>query len=197
ENERLYEAAREQTQIHVQLNQALREALDAGSREAAERVRAEGETSRQQEELHSMWIQAPVAICVFAGNDLVYELANPAYVEILGRDPVGMPLSTAVPEVAGQGYDELLRGVMRTGEPVVQREAPVRLERDGAVQELFFNFVISAIRNDPAPTSRVILVASDVTEQVRARQRAEALTVQLAAEKKRLEAVLAQVRKLG
>lgn len=198
ENERLYGAAREQTQIHVQLNQALREALDAGSRQAAERVRAERETSRQREELYSMWMQVPIPICVLAGEDLVYELANPAYLAYLGnREVVGRPLIEAVPEAREQGYEGLLREVMRTGEPFVQSESPAMIERNGTQQQAFFSLIFSVIRNSDGIADRVLAVMSDVTDQVTARRRVEALVSELATEKKRLEAVLAQVRKLG
>jgi len=145
-----------------------------------------------------MWMQAPIPICVLTGDDLVFELANPPFARVVGgRDVVGNRLSDALPEIAGQGYDVLLRDVMRTGTPVVQSESPAWLERNGVLEEAFFTFIYSPIRNRDGVADRVLAVVSDVTEQVRARQRVETLVSDLAREKKRLEAALAQVRKLG
>ncbi len=154
ENARLYEEAREQMEAHVQLNRALREAFDRASLEAAERARAEDEIVRQREELAAMWTQAPIPICVLAGEALVFELANPAYVKVVGgRAVVGKPLLEALPETRGQGFDDLLRGVMHTGEAVVQNETLVKLERDGVLQDTYFPFIYSRSAIEPASST--------------------------------------------
>ena len=198
ENARLLAEAREQMQAHVELNRALRDALDAGAREASERARAERELERQREDLHATLMQAPVAICVVAGEELVFELANPAYSEIVGgRELVGRRLVDAFAETDVTGFAELLRGVMRTGDPVVMSEALVPLERDGVLSDRYFTFIYAPLRNADGVTDRVIAVVSEVTEQVQSRQRTEALAAELAKEKKRLEAALTQIRRLG
>src|SRR5690242_16320591 len=88
----------------------------AGSAREARRRRAMVGIERQREDLQSLFMQSPVPICVLTGPDLVYEMANAAYLEVVsGRDILGKPLLQALPELQGQGFDEVLRSVMRAG----------------------------------------------------------------------------------
>src|SRR5206468_5882394 len=101
---------------------------------------------RQREDLQSLIMQSPVPIGVFKGPDLVYEMANAAYLEVIGgREILGKPLLHVLPEFRGQGFDEVLRGVMRAGEPVVGREALFMLEREGRLQETYWTFICSPL----------------------------------------------------
>ena len=191
ENERLYHEAREQADIHVQLNAALRES--AGQRDAAlASVRAsETEVRRQREDFSSILMQAPVPICVIGGSDLTFELANPAYIQVVGgRDVLGKPLLEALPEVTGQGFDDLIRDVMQTGKAVVQSESLVRLERNGTLEDTYFTFIYAPLRNPDGVIDRVIAIVNEVTAQVRARQEVERLAAISAAQKRRYEMML-------
>src|SRR2546425_11259788 len=84
-----------------------------------------------------------------------------------GRDILGKPLLQALPEFRGQGFDELLRGVMRAGEPVVGREALFMLEREGRLQETYWTFICSPLRDADGTVNRVVALCEDVTEQRR------------------------------
>jgi hypothetical protein len=53
--------------------------------------------------------QAPGFVCFLRGASLVFELANDAYYQLVGhREVLGKTVREALPEVAGQGYFELL-----------------------------------------------------------------------------------------
>ena len=50
------------------------------------------------------------------GDAFVVEVANPAYVAVHGgRELLGKPLLEAIPELRGQGFEEILHEVTRTG----------------------------------------------------------------------------------
>jgi PAS domain S-box-containing protein len=133
-----------------------------------DRQRAMEGIERQREDLQSLIMQSPVPICVLKGPDLVYEMANAAYLEVVGgRDILGKPLLDALPEFRGQGFDEVLRGVMRAGEPVVGREALIMLEREGRLQETYWDFIYSPLRDADGAVNRVVALCDDVTEQRR------------------------------
>ena len=124
-----------------------------------------------------LFAQTPVATAVLTGPDLVFEMANPGYRELVnGRDVVGKPLLEALPELDGQGFDTLLRNVMRTGQAHVGRDVPVRLERNGRTEQIFVTFLYGAMRGSSGEIESVIVIAIDVTHQVRARKEMEALT---------------------
>jgi PAS domain S-box-containing protein len=175
-------------------NQKLRDAVRARDESLALASQARVEAERQREWLHSLFMQAPTAIAIMRGPRYVIELANPLVCRIWGRRPeqvLDKPLFDALPEAAGQGVEELLDGVLTTGVPYVGTELPVRLARleGGAIEEVYFNFVYEPLRDARGQVWGVIVVASDVTELVRARQHTEALAaeeVRVAEERLRL-----------
>src|SRR5262249_51380787 len=76
-----------------------------------DRKQAMERIERQREDLQSLIMQSPVPICILKGPDLVYEMANAAYLEVVGgRDILGRPLLCALPEIQGQGYDGIFGG---------------------------------------------------------------------------------------
>ena len=164
-------------------NKELREAVRVRNESLALAFLARTESDRQRAWLHSLFMQAPTAIAIMRGPRYVIELANPLVCRIWGRRPeqvLGKPLFDALPEAAGQGVEELLDGVLATGVPYVGTELPVRLARleGGAIEEVYFNFVYEPMRDVQGHVEGVIVVASDVTELVRARQRVEALAAE-------------------
>ena len=164
-------------------NTALREAVRVRDEALALVSQAHADAERQREWLHSLFIQAPTAIAIFRGPQYVIELANPSVCRLWGRRPeqvLGKPLFEALPEAAGQGFEQLLAGVLATNEPFIGKELPARLARleDGGLEDVYFNFVYAPLHNDPGPDKAVIVVASDVTELVKARQRIQALAAE-------------------
>ncbi len=128
---------------------------------------------RQRAEVQELLMQAPAPFCVFRGPDLIYELANPAYVRLFGRpDIVGKKLLEALPEVRGQAFDELLLRVMQTGIPHVGKETRTFLPRthNGPSEERYWTFIYSPLRSLDGNVDRVMAFAWEVTEQVYARQ---------------------------
>ena len=120
--------------------------------------------------LYSLFTHSPAAICILRGPDHVYELVNPAYAALIGhRAVLGRPLREVRPEIAQQGFIELLDEVCSTGKPYSAREARVILDRgDGKLEERFFSFVYQ-----PMFADRIIVHAFEVSDEVRARRAAE------------------------
>ncbi|MDQ6827364.1 MAG: PAS domain-containing protein, partial [Gemmatimonadota bacterium] len=127
--------------------------------------------------LEEVFRQAPTFLAVYHGPRHVYALANDAYYQLIGhgRDILGKPILEALPEVAGQGFDVLLDTVLRTGEPFVAREIPVRLERTpGAIPEdRVVSLTYLPLVDAAGERVGVIAHGSDVTEHVVARRELE------------------------
>jgi light-regulated signal transduction histidine kinase (bacteriophytochrome) len=107
-----------------------------------------------------------------------------------GRDILGRPAREIFPELADQGRFELLDRVYASGEPYVGREVPVVWDRDGdgRPERGFFNFVYQPIRGADRAVEAILVHAVEVTDQVLARQRVEALAGELTAANHELEA---------
>jgi len=141
----------------------------ANSQIALRRVRQAADSNRVA--LYELFMQAPAPICVLRGRGLVFEMANTSFLRAIGRNEVlGKSLLEAVPELRGQGLDDLLRDVLLTGKPYYGQEISVHLAGSSPTPEQRnFSFVFSALRPPDGKTERVMLFATEVTDEVRAR----------------------------
>jgi len=136
---------------------------------------------RQVERAHAermaeVFMQAPAAIAILRGTNLVYELVNERYAGLIGgRDVQGTPFRQALAEVSDLTLFEELEHVLASGEPAVGRARRVALQRQPGAEpeECFFDYVHQPIRNTAGQVDRVAIVAFDVTALVRARSDAE------------------------
>ena len=125
----------------------------------------------QSEQLGRMFEQAPSMMALLRGPQHVFELANPGYMQLIGhRDVLGKPVREALPEVAGQGFFELLDQVYRSGEAFVGSGAKVRLQRTpGApLEERFVDFVYQPLTDAQDQVTGIFVEATDVTDRIRA-----------------------------
>ncbi|MDQ1089216.1 PAS domain S-box protein [Siphonobacter sp. SORGH_AS_1065] len=116
--------------------------------------------------------QAPVAIGLLKGWDMVIETANESILNLWGRDEkiIGMPLMDALPELRGQGFLELLRDVYRTGKPFYGYEILTQVIRNGQKVACYFNFVYAAVRDSDEQIIGVSIVATEVTDQIKSKK---------------------------
>jgi PAS domain S-box-containing protein len=137
-----------------------------------------GEIARNEELAHSeqrfrtMIREAPVAISLLSGTTLIVETANNDMLKLWGKDEriIGLPLNEGLPEIKGQGFMELLQQVVSKGEAHYGYETLAQIEHEGILQDLYFNFVYAPMRELDGSVSGVIVIASEVTEQVRIRK---------------------------
>ncbi len=159
--------------------------------EVTEQVLARQQREAQQQELQRVFAQAPVPITILRGPSYVVELANEAVAAIWGRPAaqvLGRPYFEAVPETAGQGFEEIFAGVLRTGQPYAVTEAPVQLPQPGNNERRlgYVNFVIQPLFDDQRHPTGIMAVGVEVTDQVLARQQVLALNEALQATNREL-----------
>jgi PAS domain S-box-containing protein len=86
--------------------------------------------SDERSHLRNLFNQAPGFIAVVTGENNVFDMVNEAYYQLVGhRDLIGKPLLEALPEMRGQGFEELLAEVRRSGKPFVGRDVKAQLQR--------------------------------------------------------------------
>jgi signal transduction histidine kinase/DNA-binding response OmpR family regulator len=157
------------------------------ARELVSRVHARLEIARTQAEirsararLHEQLMQAPVAVCFLTGPELVFELANPRYLEMVGRqgDVVGRPVRAAFPELPNDApVFQMLEGVYARGQTFKAEEYRVPLDRrgDGIAEDAYFQLTCQPVHDETGTILGVMVVAADVTFQVLARTQVEKL----------------------
>lgn len=136
------------------------------------RREAEAEKEAQRRVVESLFANAPAGITLLRGEEKIIELANAMALRLWGKraDVVGRPLLEALPELRGQGYDELIDTVRRTGEPYVGEESPFTFRREGREERVYLELVYAPAQNERGETDGVAAFGFDVTAQVVARE---------------------------
>ena len=137
---------------------------------------------QEREYLRSLFAQAPSFMAVLRGSDHVFELANDAYLDIVGRaDIVGKPVKEALPEVVEQGFVDALDDVFISGTPLVAEGARIVLNRGpgGAEEPRYLDFVYQPIQDADRRTIGIFVQGHDVTAQKVAQSRLEELAANL------------------
>ena len=124
----LYRSGRpEQVWMHLDYSPVLDEQGKPGGViaivvETTRRVLAERRQAVERERQRAIFQQMPGFVAVLTGSDHVFEYVNDAYVAISGpRAFIGRTVREVFPELAGQGFYELLDRVYATGSPLERR----------------------------------------------------------------------------
>lgn len=119
----------------------------------------------------ALFADAPVAIGLLAGRELIIESANVDLLRLWGKSAavIGLPLSDGLPELKGQPFLDILDNVFTSGEPFYGTEAKAQLVHDGKLTDRYFNFVYKPVKNEEGHTVYIMIVATDVTPQVATR----------------------------
>jgi PAS domain S-box-containing protein len=144
--------------------------IDFTEQRAARDILARSQEALQSERnrLLQMYQQAPGLMAMLDGPDHIFSLTNPAYMALIGhREVIGKSVREALPEVAGQGFFELLDLVFENGEPYVASTARISLQRapDLPLEERFLDFVYQPIFGAGGNPSGIFFQGSDVTER--------------------------------
>ncbi len=124
----------------------------------------------------NLFLQAPSCICILAGPDHVYEMANPLYLQITGKkDIIGKTAEEVFPELVEQGFLGLLGNVYKTGLPFSGKEAFIQLDvlENGELTDQYMDFVYQPYKDDNGKVEGIFFFANLVTEQVLARKKTE------------------------
>ena len=134
----------------------------------AERARL-AEVERMREFFH----QAPGAVALLHGPDHIFEIANPAYLELVGgRQVVGSSVAEALPEVVEQGFVDLLDHVYASGEAFRADGMRVELVHAPDLEPRLrvLDFVYQPIKDANGNTTDIFVAATDVTERAEAQE---------------------------
>jgi PAS domain S-box-containing protein len=145
--------------------------IEAGVLQRAQRVEEKSITlDEERRHLRRLFEQAPGFMVFLRGSDHVVELANHAYLQLIGhREIVGKTVRAALPELEGQGFYELLDRVYASGETYVGRGVRTLLQRHpGAdLDEVFLDFVYQPIVDPRGTVTGIFVQGHDMTQQKR------------------------------
>jgi PAS domain S-box-containing protein len=119
--------------------------------------------------------QAPMALGLLRGRDMIIETCNSTLLSIWNKNStiIGLPLVEALPEIREQDSVGWLQKVFDTGEIYVGNSYLARPTQKVRSDELYLDFTYSPLRDDNKLITGVLIVAYDVTEKFRAQQKLE------------------------
>jgi PAS domain S-box-containing protein len=118
--------------------------------------------------LREMFAQSPSFSALLHGPEHRFALINPAYQQLVGhRDVVGLTVREAIPEVASQGFIDLLDNVFAAGQPYIGRNVRIVLQRTpgGIAETRFLDFVYQPIKDASGKITSIFVEGSDITER--------------------------------
>jgi PAS domain S-box-containing protein len=141
-----------------------------------ELVKSNEALENQKQQLHSTFMQAPVGIAILKGEQFIVDLINPPLCELYGlpiEELIGKPIFDALPQVKGQGFEELLDSVRLTGKSYQGNDVALPFNRNGKIETVYVNFVYEPFKEDDGGISGVIVIAIEVTDEVVAKHQLE------------------------
>lgn len=142
-------------------------------RAEAERDELLRELELERSRLAQVFHEAPAAIATLRGPEHVFEMANPLYYRLVGnREVIGKTVREALPDVADQGFFELLDWVYETGRPYLGSGTRLLVQQDPErdPEEVFLDFVYQPLWDSHGKVSGIFVHAVDVSEHKRAEQ---------------------------
>lgn len=142
----------------------------------ADIIRLTQRLQESQTDFKRLVAQAPVAILVLRGKDMIIDLINTQMLEIIGRDSsiIGRPLLDELPELKNEHVGKMLLEVFETGKESDGHEVPVQLMLDGHLETRYFNCSYRPLREGENIIG-VMDIAVEVTDLVMARKHLEAI----------------------
>jgi PAS domain S-box-containing protein len=198
-NEELAAAGEEMAAINEELSatndelQQSKLALSVLNEQLEERVRqrtlevttTQAEVERQRDRLTSFFMQATSGICILDGPDLVFELVNPAYQQLLpNRQLINRPIFEALPELIGQPLHDVLLNVYANGVTYEVNELliPVAEYEGGPTTDRYFSFNYLPRVNVNKEVDGILVFVFEVTAIVTAKHETEKVADHLRAQ---------------
>jgi GAF domain-containing protein len=119
-----------------------------------------------QDDLRPLFGLSIAVYAALAGPEHVIESANPAFFATIGdeRARTGVALAEVMPELAGQGFIDLLDDVYRTGEPYTGRDTRVMLGAGPDPREGFFDFTYEPRRDALGAVTGIQVIGVETTQ---------------------------------
>ncbi|GAB3745736.1 PAS domain S-box protein [Spirosoma pomorum] len=130
------------------------------------------ELQRSEVRFRALIEEAPVATCLLMGRELRIEVANESVLAFFHKENkvLGLPLLEALPELQGQPFPAVLNHIFDTGTPYSAQGAQADLLVDDSVGTYYVDFTAKPLFSEQGEVYAILVMATDVTKQVRAQQ---------------------------
>jgi PAS domain S-box-containing protein len=132
-------------------------------------------------DIYSAFMQLPLAIVIVKKLDYTIEYVNDFFLQLLQKKKtlIGKSLFLSFPELITQDTKELIDGVVKSGVSIHLNEHELFILRKNKNDQCFFTSDYQPIKEDDGTVSGVIIIFSEVTDQVFAKRKKELTEEQL------------------
>lgn len=131
---------------------------------------------RSERRLRNLILNAPVSIGILNGPDYVVEIMNESALKLMGKtrdQMLNKPILEVMTELDTKVAKLLLDNVYYSGKSFSAAEFPVKLSRKGKLEKVYVNFEYNPLLNGQGKVYGIMVVGTEVTEQVRAHHKVE------------------------
>lgn len=120
-------------------------------------------------------VDAPAALGVIVGNELIIESANNELLDIWckNKDVIGKPLREVLSLSDDLNFVSKLSVIFETGETYSGYELYTRYECEGLLKEGYFDFVYYPIKDGKGNVISILIIGVEVTEKIHLRDQAD------------------------
>jgi PAS domain S-box-containing protein len=129
---------------------------------------------RKKQRLDNIVEQSKMGVAIFHGSEMTIQFVNQTITQIWGKgkEVLGQKIFDVFPELISQPFPKLLNEVYASGVPQYSYENKVLLNRNGKLEEAFFNFVFQPYFESGTITGVTVLV-TEVTESILSKKQVE------------------------
>lgn len=142
--------------------------FDGTLQDVTEQVLARNKIAESERYMKQMMLQAPVAICILKGPDIIFENVNPLMEKLLGRPAAaveGRNVFEAMPELIDHGMEKVLADIHRTGKSFIAEAQQFELLRDNELKTQYITYIYEPMKTENNHVHGIMVVAIDVTEK--------------------------------
>ncbi len=140
--------------------------------ETTEKIESYKKLEKANQLFRDLVMHAPVAIALFKGKDMVIEMPNQIFINMLGKGDsiIGKPLEEALPELMSenQPFLQILHDVYTSGNPYQAFGSQIKIVKNGSMTLGYYDISYTPIFDAEGNVYAILNVAIDVTEQKKA-----------------------------
>ncbi|RYY56542.1 MAG: PAS domain-containing protein [Chitinophagaceae bacterium] len=162
-----------ETTQKLQYEQQLRSSSEELKTANEELISAVERLDETEKNVRNIIRQAPVAMCMLLGPDYRVDVANSMMLDLLGKSEAELmeqPVFDVVPEIRGIGFEDVLKEVYTAGTTFHANEQRLEFFRKEEKEVFYQNIVFEPYRDKHSAIVGIIVITSDVTDQVRSRK---------------------------
>ena len=163
--------------IYWKLNKSLAQArqLKVEAIQQAVYIEWTKEIQESEKKYNMMLMKSPFCFGVMKGENMIITFANNAIKEVWGKgnDVEGKPFLEILPEIIDTSFPSLIQNVMTSGVPYYGYDMLAQINKNGKLEDGYFNFVYQPYQESDNIISGVTIIAIDVTKEVIAKKQVE------------------------